>query len=133
MKSKIFDENIADIDYTWEADLVGISSRTMFAKRAYAISEAYRKRGVKTVLGGIHPSMCPEEALQYCDSVVIGEAEGIWPTLLRDAEDGRLKRLYKVDRLADLKGLSCSYQVLPFTKQIPPGSCSNNKRLSISL
>ena len=119
---KIFDENIDDIDYTWEADLVGISSRTMFAKRAYAISETYRKRGVKTVLGGIHPSMCPEEALQYCDSVVIGEAEGIWPTLLRDAEDGRLKRLYKVDSLADLKA-----------SPVPIRSCLSQNRYLLDL
>lgn len=100
---RIFDENIEDIDYAWKADLVGISVRTMFAKRAYAISETYRKRGVKTVLGGIHPSMCPEEALLYCDSVVIGEAETVWGTLLQDAEGGRLKRLYKAGNFADLK------------------------------
>jgi len=99
---RIFDENIEDIDYSWGADLAGISVRTMFAKRAYAISETYRKRGVKTVLGGIHPSMCPEEALQYCDSVVVGEAEAVWTTLLKDAEDGHLKRLYKADKFADL-------------------------------
>ena len=99
---RIFDENIEDIDYTWKADLVGISVRTMFAKRAYTISEAYRKKGVQTVLGGIHPSMCPEEALQYCSSVVIGEAEEVWPALLQDAENGLLKRLYKAPRLADL-------------------------------
>ncbi|MBI4964629.1 MAG: radical SAM protein [Desulfomonile tiedjei] len=99
---RIFDENIEDIDYNWKADLVGISVRTMFAERAYAISETYRQRGVKTVLGGIHPSMCPEEALEHCDSVVIGEAERVWHTLLEDAEDGRLKRLYKADGFADL-------------------------------
>ncbi|MBI5568387.1 MAG: B12-binding domain-containing radical SAM protein [Desulfomonile tiedjei] len=100
---RIFDENIEDIDYTWKADLVGISVRTMFADRAYAISEAYRDKGIRTVLGGIHPSMCPEEALQYSDSVVIGEAEEVWPALLQDAENGLLKRLYKAPRLADLK------------------------------
>lgn len=100
---RVFDENIERIDYTWKADLAGISVRTMFAKRAYAISEAYRKRGVKTVLGGIHPSMCPDEALQYCDTVVIGEAEDVWPALLEDAEEGRLKRLYKAGSFADLQ------------------------------
>ncbi|HPS93485.1 MAG TPA: radical SAM protein [Deltaproteobacteria bacterium] len=100
---RVFDENIEDIDYTWEADLVGISVRTMYAGRAYAISEEYRKRGVRTVLGGIHPSMCPEEAAQYCDSVVKGEAEGIWATLLKDAEAGSLKRLYEAQGFTDLK------------------------------
>lgn len=100
---RVFDENIEDIDYNWDADLAGISVRTSFAKRAYGISEQYRKRGVKTVLGGIHPSMCAEEALQYCDSVVVGEAEGVWHTLLEDAQNGRLKRLYKAEGHADLK------------------------------
>ncbi len=74
---RVFDENIEDIDYDWQADFVGISVRTMFAKRAYEISEMYQKKGCKTVLGGIHPSMCPEEAMNYCDCVVIGEAENI--------------------------------------------------------
>ena len=99
---RIFDENIEDIDYAWKADLAGITVRTMFARRAYEISETYRKRGVKTVLGGIHPSMCPEDAIPHCDSVVIGEAEEIWHTVLKDAENGCLKRLYKADNCADL-------------------------------
>jgi len=47
--------------------------------------------------------MCPEEALQYCDSVVIGEAEDVWRTLLQDTEEGRLKRLYKAGKLSDLR------------------------------
>lgn len=100
---RVFDENIEDIDYTWNPDIVAITVRTMFAKRAYAISETFRNRGVKTVLGGIHPSMCPEDALPHCDTVVVGEAEEIWHTVLRDAENGGLKRLYNAERTADLK------------------------------
>ncbi|MCX5872783.1 MAG: radical SAM protein [Deltaproteobacteria bacterium] len=100
---RVFDENIEEIDYTWKADLVGITARTMFANRAYAISENFRARGIKTVLGGIHPSMCPEDALLHCDSVVIGEAEETWHAVLQDAEDGHLKRLYKAEKFADLK------------------------------
>ena len=99
---RVFDENIEDIDYTWKADLAGITVRTMFAQRAYAISETYRTRGAKTVLGGIHSSMCPEDALPHCDSVVIGEAEETWHTVLQDAENGHLKRLYKAHKFADL-------------------------------
>ncbi|MHC4573744.1 MAG: B12-binding domain-containing radical SAM protein [Planctomycetota bacterium] len=99
---RVFDENLEEVDYDWDADLVGISVRTMFAKRAYSISETYRKRGVKTVLGGIHPSMCTEEALQYCDSVVVGEAEDVWRTLMRDAQDGKLERIYEAGKFADL-------------------------------
>jgi len=101
-KLRVFDENIDDIDYDWQADLVGISVRTMFAKRAYEISDMYQKKGCKTVLGGIHPSMCPEEAMNYCDCVVIGEAENVWGMLLKDAEQGQLKRIYRAESLVDL-------------------------------
>jgi len=100
---RVFDENIEEIDYDWGADLAGISVRTMYANRAYAISRNFRNRGIRTVLGDIHPSMCPEEALQYCDSVVIGEAEDVWGTLLKDAEKGTLKRLYKADAFTNLQ------------------------------
>ncbi len=100
---RVFDENIEKIDYSWKADLVGISVRTMFAPRAYAISDKYREIGVKTVLGGIHVSMCPEEALQHCDSIVVGEAEDVWATLLDDAEKGMLKQRYEAKAHKDLK------------------------------
>ena len=99
---RVFDENIEDIDYDWAPDLAGITVRTMFAKRAYRISEDFRKRGVRTVLGGIHPSMCPEEALEYGDAVVIGEAEEIWHTVLLDAQNDNLKRIYKAEKTVDL-------------------------------
>jgi radical SAM superfamily enzyme YgiQ (UPF0313 family) len=99
---RVFDENIEDIDYGWDPDLVGISVRTMFANRAYRISDNFRERGVKTVLGGIHPTMCTDEALQHCDTVVIGEADNVWQTLLRDAENGGLKSTYKYETPTDL-------------------------------
>ncbi len=103
---RVFDENIEDIDYDWGADLVGISVRTMFADRAYSISQNFRKRGVKTVLGGIHPSMCTEEALDHCDTVVVGEAESVWWKILEDAEGDRLERTYRAESPADLTACS---------------------------
>jgi radical SAM superfamily enzyme YgiQ (UPF0313 family) len=99
---RMFDENIEDIDYGWDADLAGISVMTFFANRAYDIAREYRKRGVKTVLGGIHPSMCTEEALEHCDTVVAGEANGVWQTLLKDAKKGSLKSVYRAEGPADL-------------------------------
>lgn len=99
---RVFDENLDDIDYDWPADLVGISVMTMFAPRAYEICAAYRAKGVRTVLGGIHPSMLPEEALQHCDSVVIGEAEKLWSVILEDTRTDRLKRVYQADGPVDL-------------------------------
>jgi len=101
---RVFDENIQEIDFTWKADLAGISVMTMFAPRAYEISRLYRARGVKTVLGGIHPSMLPKEALEHGDSVVVGEAEEVWPAVLHDARMGRLKRVYQAMKPTDLTG-----------------------------
>jgi len=99
----VVDENIETIDFSINVDLVGISVRTMFANRAYEISETFRKKGIPTVLGGIHPSMCPDEALLYCDSVVIGEAENVWSELLEDFQNNQLKKRYTSESYADLK------------------------------
>ncbi|MGD0278716.1 MAG: radical SAM protein [Smithella sp.] len=107
---RVFDENIEEIDYSWGADLAGISVRTMFAPRAYAISQKYRDLGVKTVLGGIHPSMCPDEALSHCDSVVIGEAEDVWAKLLEDAQGGHLKERYASGAFSDLSRSPAIYR-----------------------
>ncbi|MEK6714216.1 MAG: radical SAM protein [Nitrospirota bacterium] len=114
---RVFDENIEDIDYNWGAVLVGISVRTMFATRAYEIADNFRKRGVKTVLGGIHPSFCPEEALEHSDSVVVGEAEGIWPELLEDARNNRLRKIYQADSYASLTSSSGAVRSLMSQKR----------------
>lgn len=119
---RVFDENIEVIDTTWPADLVGITVRTMFAQRAYAISESFRARGVKTVLGGIHPSMCPEEALAHGDSVVIGEAEEVWHKVVQDAERGDLKRTYRAEKSADLSAAP-----------MPDLSCLSRKRYLLDI
>ncbi|NOQ18289.1 MAG: hypothetical protein GQ507_03515 [Dehalococcoidales bacterium] len=71
------DENVAVVDFQKETDLVGVTAQTITAQRAYEICDSFRARGVKVVLGGIHPSTLPEEASQHADDVVIGEAEGI--------------------------------------------------------
>jgi len=102
---RLVDESVEDIDFEAEADLVGISLLTFLAPRGYEIADRFRKRGTKVVLGGIHASAFPEEALQHADSVVIGEAEETWPTLLQDFERGQLKRVYKADQRPSLTGL----------------------------
>src|SRR3989304_2857077 len=78
------DENVTPVDFQKETDLVGITALPVPAQRAYAIADTFRARGVKVVLGGIHPSILPEEASQHADAIVIGEAEGIWPNLIED-------------------------------------------------
>jgi radical SAM superfamily enzyme YgiQ (UPF0313 family) len=90
---KILDENV-EPDTFEDADLVGITAMTSNAPRAYRISELYRKRGIKTVIGGIHASMLFHEAAKFVDSVVIGEAESVWQDLVYDFESNKLQRLY---------------------------------------
>ena len=85
-----------------DVDLAAISVLSKTAHRAYQIADAYRERGIQVVLGGIHPSTMPEEASEHADSVVIGEAEGIWPQLLEDFEAGRLQKTYHQEGLIDL-------------------------------
>ena len=89
------DENVTVIDFQKETDLVGITALTVTAPRAYEIADNFRARGVKVILGGIHPSILPEEASQHADAVVIGEAEGIWPNLIEDFKANKLQRVYR--------------------------------------
>ena len=92
----IIDENIDQPDYAAmpRPDLVGITAFTSQASRAYELAAKFRGRGVPVVMGGIHATMCQAEALQYVDSVVLGEAENVWPTVLDDARHGRLRPTY---------------------------------------
>ena len=78
-----------------ECDLAAISTFTAQAKDAYALAARYREMGVATVMGGLHATVLPDEVLRHCDAVVVGEGELSWPTLLEDAEQGRLRRLYE--------------------------------------
>jgi radical SAM superfamily enzyme YgiQ (UPF0313 family) len=99
------DENIEPIDFDLKADLVGISAMTAYVNRGYEIADAFRERGVPTVMGGVHPSFMPQEALQHCDAVVVGEAELVLDRLLDDLEAGEMRGTYKADTLHPMVGL----------------------------
>ena len=92
----VIDENLGVRDYAAmpRPDLVGITAFTSQASRAYELAGEFRSRGVSVVMGGIHATMRSQEALRRVDSVVTGEAESIWPNVLDDARQGRLKRTY---------------------------------------
>lgn len=77
-----------------EFDLVGISSLTAQIDEAYRIADVYRGRGTPTVMGGLHVSQMPEEALEHADAVVTGGAEGAWPRVIDDVANRALKRTY---------------------------------------
>jgi radical SAM superfamily enzyme YgiQ (UPF0313 family) len=104
-KVRIADEMVEHIDFDWPCDLVGISAMTCKATRAYQIAREFRKRGVPVVMGGIHASMCPDEAARYVDCVVVGEADQLWPRLIADAAAGELRPLYRSEAFPDLTTL----------------------------
>ncbi len=100
---ELIDEAVDDIEFDFPCDLVGISIMTCYAPRAYEIAEEFRRRGKTVVLGGVHPTYCPDEALQHADAIVCGEAEDLWPQLVADYEAGTLQRTYKMTSFPTLE------------------------------
>ncbi len=98
---RIIDESVEPIDFTDIPDIVGITTMTATAPRAYDIADMYRSKGATVIMGGIHASMLPEEALGHCDCVVVGEAEKLWEEVVADASSGRLQGLYKQESFED--------------------------------
>src|SRR3989338_4083167 len=103
----VIDENLgpADYDRMPRPDVVGLTAFTSQANRAYRIAALFRAKGVPVIMGGIHATMCEDEALQHADTVVTGEAEEVWAQVLADAAAGRLQRRYagglaQTDRIA---------------------------------
>jgi radical SAM superfamily enzyme YgiQ (UPF0313 family) len=95
---EIIDENFELFEFK-EADFVGFTALTSQVTRAYEIAALYREKRIPTVLGGIHASMLPEEAMRYMDAVVKGEAESVWAQVISDFEHNRLKPLYQGELL----------------------------------
>ncbi len=103
-KVTIVDENVEDLDFSAHADLVGVTSTTVQAPRAYEIMRRFRERGIPTVLGGIHASVCTEEAMNHADAVVEGEADDLWPEVVQDFAAGKLQKTYRAAAFPCLAG-----------------------------
>ncbi|MEW6410985.1 MAG: radical SAM protein [Candidatus Zixiibacteriota bacterium] len=98
----IEDENAGEINFDDNPDLVGITVNVDTSKRAYEISRRYREKKIPVVLGGIHPSACPDEAGRHADTICIGEAEQVWGKIIEDAQDGKLNKMYYCEKPANL-------------------------------
>jgi radical SAM superfamily enzyme YgiQ (UPF0313 family) len=101
-KVKMVDERIRPVDFDDDADLIGISVMTPLATRAYEIADEFKRRGKTVVMGGMHVSALPEEALEHCDAVAIGEGEKVWPQMVEDFKRGELRETYQAEKLLDL-------------------------------
>jgi hypothetical protein len=73
-----YDDRMEDIPYDDITDIVAITVETFTAKRAYEISDEYRKRGVKVIMGGMHPTLIPEEVIDHADVVIREHSNFIW-------------------------------------------------------
>jgi len=102
----LVDDRCEDIPYDQQVDAVAITVETFTARRAYEITAEYHRRCVPVIIGGFHPTLLPEEAAQHADSIVLGDAEGVWLEVLHDVQAGRLQPVYQVGRVKEASGIS---------------------------
>jgi radical SAM superfamily enzyme YgiQ (UPF0313 family) len=113
---RLIDENLEKINFEEVFDLVGITAMSQQASRAYAIAAIFRKKNIPVVMGGIHASVLPEEALLHVDTVFLGEAEELWKLFLDDFRNGNEKRIYKSETLFNLeKSIIPRYDLINYT------------------
>lgn len=79
---EFFDDRIEPVDYETDADVVAITLETYTARRAYAIADAFRRRGKIVVMGGYHVTTLPEDARPHADILIRGNGEGVWAGML---------------------------------------------------
>jgi radical SAM superfamily enzyme YgiQ (UPF0313 family) len=101
----LIDEQVQDIDFDSRPDLVAITSWTVHSIRGYDVAQRFRDKGIPVVMGGPHVWFHPEEAAEHCDAIGIGEGEPIWSEMLRDAENGRLQKVYRAPQMPSIAGL----------------------------
>ncbi len=104
VETSFYDERLEAIPLDEPTDLVAMTVETYTARRSYQLALQYRRRGIPVVMGGYHPTFLPDEAGQFADAVVIGDAEGLWPTIVDDARSGRLRSRYSQPDFPPLSG-----------------------------
>jgi radical SAM superfamily enzyme YgiQ (UPF0313 family) len=97
-------------DLPGDFDVVAISSFTAQIKEAYRLADRYRAAGVKVMLGGLHVTLCPDEAAQHADAILIGEAEPLWPQVVADLRSRRLRARY------DARGMAYDFSASPMPR-----------------
>ncbi|RMH68834.1 MAG: radical SAM protein [Gemmatimonadetes bacterium] len=93
----LYDDRMETIPYDEPTDLVAITVETFTARRAYEISAEFRQRGVPVIMGGMHPTLIPEDAAPHADAILTGDAEFVWSHVVEDAQRGRLQPRYTAD------------------------------------
>lgn len=116
---EFFDERVEKLPAAFDTAAVAMAVETFSAKRAYALADGLRKQGIPVIMGGFHPTLLPEETLGHADSVVIGEAEGVWGTVIADLRRGSLQKMYKQESPVALQGLRLDRSIFTGKKYLP--------------
>ena len=118
---KFYDDRMEPIPYDEPTDLVAISVETYTAKRAYQIASEYRRRRVPVSMGGFHATLVPDEVRDYAESVVVGEAEELWPQVVADFRADRMRRIYKSPSRPSLQGVRPDRSIFVGKRYLPIG------------
>jgi radical SAM superfamily enzyme YgiQ (UPF0313 family) len=118
---KFYDDRMEQIPFDEPTDLVAISVETYTAKRAYQIASEYRKRKVPVVMGGFHAMLCPDEVARHAESVVVGEAENLWPRVLDDFRHNKQEKLYRAESRPSLVNLKPDRSIFQGKRYLPVG------------
>lgn len=110
---RVIHQQVEPIDLETKAEVIALSFFSGFAPEAYRLASLFKQKGKIVIAGGPHVTFAPEEALQYCDSVVVGEAESVWAGLLADAERGQLRPVYQGQALPLSHLPTPRYDLLP--------------------
>ncbi|HRQ30902.1 MAG TPA: radical SAM protein [Saprospiraceae bacterium] len=118
-KKVFYDDRLENIPFDEPTDAVCITVDSFSARRSYEIARIYRGNGVKVILGGVHVTLLPEEAMQYSDAIVVGDAEPVWKSLMTDLEKGKLKKIYQADFVAPQAGCFPDRSIFRGKKYLP--------------
>lgn len=108
---EFYDEKIEKLPENLDAEVVAMTVDTFSARRAYFLAQKYKKENKIVIMGGFHPTMVPDECLQYADAVVVGEAEDTWPMIIEDLKNNSLKKKYISNNSSDLSQVKYDYTV----------------------
>ena len=116
-----YDEMIEKLPDNINADVIAMTVDTFSAQRAYQLAKIYKKQGRLIIMGGFHPTMVPDECLNFADSVILGEAEDTWSKVILDIKNNTLQKKYISENNCDLGTVKYDYSVFQGKKYNPVG------------
>ena len=120
IETALIDEQTDRVRY--DGDVFAFTLATQFTGKAYRYADDLRAAGKKVIMGGIHVTVRPEEAMRHADAVVTGEAETLWPTVCADLLAGTLKERYTGSPTPPLRMVPTDYRFFGDRPYLTPAS-----------